>query len=129
MIKSRQRLPANCRQEIMMKAILTATFLALVANLAFAGARYTSGMDTSLYAFERGDPDEYQRVFPNRVFSHPQAPAVSSLAQFDKGDPDETVTSGYIGGYHGRADEMPTSIANTSLARFEQGDPDESPGL
>lgn len=109
-----------------MKSFLAVSILALATNLAFGGSNYTSGTNTSLSNFERGDPDEYQRVFPDRAFAHAQAPKLTALDQFEKGDPDEAVLSSDAGS--AKQDRL-AKRSVTSLAAFERGDPDESPML
>jgi len=106
-----------------MKSFLAVSILALATNLAFAGSNYRSGTDTSLYTFEKGDPDEYQRVLPDRAFTHAQAPKLTSLDQFEKGNPDESVPSGDVGS--ARQSRHAKHFV-TSLATFEHGDPDVS---
>lgn len=110
-----------------MKTILTAGLFAIVSNLAVAGPVVSGGTHSSLYTFERGDPDAMVTAgyHYSGEYHGPPGPAVTSLDQFEQGDPDEVVTAGYhySGGRHG-----PPGPAVVSLAQFEQGDPDTTPG-
>ena len=107
-----------------MKAILTASLLALASHVAVAGPLYSGTTHSSLYTLGQSHPGNDKLLYGGAV-RDPRAPALTSLDQFEQGDPDEMVTAGYIGSaqHHG-----PPGSALTSLDQFEQGDPDTTPG-
>jgi hypothetical protein len=82
--------PLTLEEETTMKTIPAASLLALASNLAVAGPLYSGLSHTSLYAFEKGNPDE----IVNAGYSGSgkplgnQNPRLTSLNQFEQGDPD-----------------------------------------